>query len=139
MTSKQSVQVRESNLREKPSFLGKIIATVHYGDSLDVLKEEDAWTQVSFGSNRGWLHRSALTSVEIVVNPNANDVDRAANSDEIALAGKGFNKQVEERFKQQNKNISFTLVDKMEKDTLSEDEIQNFLKVGQLHPAGGEV
>jgi ABC-type Zn uptake system ZnuABC Zn-binding protein ZnuA len=85
------------------------------------------------------LHSSALSTVEIVVNPGASDINRAADSDEIALAGKGFNKQVEERFKQQNKKISFNLVDQMEGNTISEEAIQAFLLEGDLHPAEGEV
>lgn len=85
------------------------------------------------------MHSSALSTVEIVVNPGASDINRAADSDEIALAGKGFNKQVEERFKQQNKKISFNLVDQMEGNTISEEAIQAFLLEGDLHPAEGEV
>lgn len=137
MAANQSVQVRESQLRKSPSFLGKIVATVHYGDRLSVLKEEDSWIKVSADGTQGWIHSSAMTTREIVLNPNAGDLSRAADSDEIALAGKGFNKQVEEKFRQQNSNVNFDMVDKMESSTVSQEEIEAFLKAGNLQPAGG--
>lgn len=139
MSANQSVQVRESQLRKSPSFLGKIVATVHYGDRLSVLEDKDSWIKVSVDGTQGWLHSSATTTKKIVLNPNASDLSRAAGSDEIALAGKGFNKQVEEKFRQQNKNVNFDLVDKMESGTVSQEEIEAFLKDGKLHPAGGEA
>ena len=140
MSVNQSVQVRESQLRKSPSFLGKIVATVHYGDRLSVLEDKDSWIKVSsVDGTQGWLHSSATTTKKIVLNPNASDISKAAGSDEIALAGKGFNKQVEEKFRQQNKNVNFDLVDKMESGTVSQEEIEAFLKAGNLRPAESEV
>ncbi len=139
MATNKSIQVRKSQLRKTPSFLGKIKATVHYGDRLSVLEETDSWSKVNANGIQGWLHSSALTTKEIVLNPNAGDVSRAADSDEIALAGKGFNKQVEDKFRQKNKHANFKLVDKMEKNTISQEDIEAFLQEGNLHPAGGEA
>ncbi len=139
MSATQSVQVRESKLRKSPSFLGKIVTTVHYGDKLSVLEEKGAWLKASWKGSEGWLHSSATTTKDIIVKPNAGDISRAADSDEIALAGKGFNKQVEEQFRQQNKAVNFDMVDKMERSTVSQTEIEEFLKKGELHPVGGEV
>ena len=139
MSESQSVQVRESQLRKSPSFLGIIVTTVHYGDSLSVIKKKDSWFKVRFGDIQGWIHSSALTTMEIVVNPNAGDVAKAADSDEIALAGKGFNKQVEEKFRHQQKDVNFDMVDKMERSTVSLREIESFLKAGNLHSLGEEV
>jgi SH3 domain-containing protein len=139
MTTNQSVQVRESQLRKSPSFLGKIVTTVHYGDRLMILEDKASWIKVSANGTQGWLHNSAMTTREIVLNPNSGDLSRAANSDEIALAGKGFNKQVEEKFRQQNSHANFDLVDKMEGSTVSQEEIEAFLKAGNLQFSGGEV
>ncbi|AGF79079.1 SH3 domain-containing protein [Desulfocapsa sulfexigens DSM 10523] len=139
MTTSQSVQVRSSQLRKSPSFLGKIISTVHYGDRLAVLETKDSWLKVDARGNQGWLHSSAMTTKEIVLKPHAGDISKAADSDEIALAGKGFNRQVEKKFRQRNANANFNMVDKMEKSSVSQEEIEAFLKAGNLHPTGGEV
>ena len=140
MAEKKSVQVRESHLRNNPSFLGKIVATVHYGDRLSVVEEKSPWVKASINGKQGWLHDSALTTKIIELNPNAKSVSRAADSDEIALAGKGFNKQVEDKFRQTNTHANFAMVDKMETEmSISQKEIEAFLKQGNLHPQGGDA
>ena len=133
-----SVQVRDGQVRAKPSFLGAVIATVHYGDRLAVVQTKESWVEVTLaGSKQGWIHLSALTEKEIVLNPNAQQVSQAASSDELALAGKGFNKQVEEQFRKQNSQANFAGVDKMETFRISQEEVVQFLKAGDLKPQGG--
>ena len=133
-----SVQVRDGQVRTKPSFLGAVIATVHYGDRLAVVQSKESWEEVALpGSKQGWIHLSALTEKEIILNPNAQQVSQAASSDELALAGKGFNKQVEEQFRKQNSQANFAGVDKMETFRVSQEEMAQFLKAGDLKPQGG--
>ena len=140
MAEKKSVQVRESHLRNSPSFLGKTVATVHYGDRLSVVEDKSPWVKTSINGKQGWLHDSALTTKTIVLNPNAQAIAGATDSDEIALAGKGFNKQVEDKFRQTNTKANFAMVDKMEKSMrISQIEIEAFLKQGNLHPQGGDA
>jgi uncharacterized protein YgiM (DUF1202 family) len=138
MTKAMSVQVKQCQLRNKPSFLGKVVTSIDYGKRVDVEKEENSWAMVSLPKGgSGWVHLSALSEKEIVLNPNSQEIQEAASSDEIALAGKGFNKQVEEKFKQENKNIDFSWIDKMEKITVSQNEMQNFVSKGGLKPLRG--
>ena len=61
----------------------------------------------------------------------AGDVDAAATTDEIALAGKGFNQQVEDEYKSSRK-IDFTPVDRMEQRRESRDALLGFVKQGGL-------
>lgn len=139
MAKEMSVQVKQCQLRSKPTFLGKIITRLDYGDRVEVEQEENSWARVSSsGKNDGWVHISALTEKEIRLNPNSQDIKEAASNDEIALAGKGFNKEVEEKFKQENRNIDFTWIDKMEKIVISQDAIQDFVNQGTLKVEGGE-
>jgi len=140
MAETMSVQVRKSQLRNQPSFLGKIITELAYGDKVTVQEEKKSWVRVSDPKQgkEGWMHMSALTTKEIVLKPNSKDVEKAASSDEIALAGKGFNEQVEEKFKQENKSIDFSWIDRMEKIVISQQEKQSFLREGGLADMGGE-
>ena len=42
-----SVQVKEGELRAMPSFLGRIVARVAYGDRVNVVENRGAWKKVS--------------------------------------------------------------------------------------------
>jgi len=134
-----SIQVKKGEIRSTPSFLGIIVARVSYGDRVYVREERGPWVRIglSGNSNEGWIHTSVLTSKKIVLNPGAKDVQTAASSDELALAGKGFSKQVENEFKENNPNINYAWIDRMEKFVVSQKRIKQFLKEGELSPKGG--
>jgi len=137
--SMMSIQVKKGELRLAPSFLGKIVARLYYGDRVYVLEEKGSWRKVglSAGAAEGWIHASALTPKTIVLRAGAKDVETAASSDELALAGKGFNQQVESEFKAKNPNLDFAWIDKMETYVVSEEEMKQFLEKGRLSPEGG--
>jgi hypothetical protein len=79
----------------------------------------------------GWMHVSALTEQEIVLKPTDKDIQTAASSDELALAGKGFNKQVEDQYRKQAR-LDYAQVDKMEKIVVPPKYIREFIRVGRL-------
>ena len=135
-----SIQVKNGDVRSSPSFLGKIVGQLKYGDQVAVQNVKGSWYFIDRpeGSTDGWMHSSALSVKKIVLNPGASDAEQAASSDEITLAGKGFNQQVENDFKSKNPQVDFTWIDKMEKMTVSQNQIQAFIKEGQLAPKGGE-
>ncbi len=139
MAKTMSVQVKKCQLRKKPSFLGKVVVNLAYADRVTVKQKKNDWYEVIPVSNKngGWVHVSALSKKKIVLNPGSKDIKNAASSDELALAGKGFNKQVENDFKKKNKNADFKRIDKMEKIVVSSKEMQNFLKKGGLKVNGG--
>jgi len=134
-----SVQVKQSPVRTAPSFMARIIATLQYGDRVNVVSARGTWTQVFMATDglKGWVHSSALTRKKIVLKAGAADVNKTATSDELALAGKGFNKQVEGEFRNKNRDLDFARIDKMEKVTVAQDDIRAFLKEGAVSPQGG--
>ena len=134
-----SIQVKKAEIRSTPSFLGIIVVRVSYGDRVFVQEERGPWIKVGLkgNSNEGWIHTSVLTSKKIVLNPGSANVQTSASSDELALAGKGFSKQVENEFKGKNPNINYAWIDRMEKFVVSEKQIKQFLKEGELSPEGG--
>ena len=69
----------------------------------------------------------------------AEDVERAATTDELALAGKGFNSQVEERYRSDHPELDFTWIDRMETFGASAEEVRRFLDEGRLRPQGGAL
>jgi hypothetical protein len=66
------------------------------------------------------------------------NVQQSASSGEVALAGKGFNEQVEAEYKQQN-DLDYTMVDRMEQFTVSIDEVVLFVEQGELMLDGGDA
>jgi hypothetical protein len=146
-----SVQVQEGHLRSKPSFLGKIVTTLAYGNRVAVLEEQTDWMRVSLEKDstvNGWIHKSALTKKEIAFKA-GSEAGQVSDS-EIVIAGKGFNEQVEKEFKQKNPNLDYTWIDKMggnekqgipktEEFVVSQNKIQNFLKEGSLPTEGGSL
>ena len=133
-----SVQVKKGDVRSTPSFLGKIVARLSYGDPVRVQGAKGPWMLVDLvDSGNGWIHKSALTRKKIVLRAGQTDAQQTTDSDEIALAGKGFNEQVEGEFKAQNPNIDYTWIDKMENIVISRKQMLEFLQEGDLNPAGG--
>lgn len=139
MSKMMSVQVKESPVRAQPFFLGKILATVYYGDRLEVVGADGPWIKISKPGTGilGWLHNSALTTKKIVLKAGSSDVQEAATNDELALAGKGFNRQVEDEFKSRNPNLDFAWIDRMERIVVSQEEMEQFLDDGLLSGKGG--
>ena len=132
-----SVQVRAGQLREGPGFLNKVITALPYGDRVGLVSEDGDWSKVTSvkQGKTGWMHTSALTEQEIILNPTNKDVEQAAESDELALAGKGFNKQVEEEY-QKEKRLDYSKVDAMEKFSVDQKVIHAFIAEGELGRGG---
>jgi len=82
----------------------------------------------------GWIHGSALTVKKIQMAAGSQTAKVAASGDELALAGKGFNKDVEADFKAKNKNLDYTWVDAMGAMTITPQETVKFITDGELRP-----
>ena len=57
---------------------------------------------------------------------------QSVGSEEVALAGKGFSKEVEAEYKKQNQSVDYTWVDWMGQQTVSSERLVEFLKQGNL-------
>jgi len=138
MADELNVQVKSGKVRARPSFLGKIVATLSYGDKVTVIREDGEWVLAKHaGSPQGWIHISALTDDFIELSSGSADAETVASSDELSMAGKGFNSDVEAEFKTRNKDIDFTWIDKMEKIFISPEQMEGFLKMGGVVVPGG--
>jgi hypothetical protein len=138
--STMNVQVQNGTIRTTPSFLGKLVVSVVYGSSVEILKQQGDWFQVKSPQGQiGWMHKSALTKNKIAMSSGSTAAKTGASSDELALAGKGFNSDVEKEFKAKNKNLNFAAVDRMEKIKISPTEMQTFLQAGGIKPSEGGV
>jgi uncharacterized protein YgiM (DUF1202 family) len=132
LAAPMSVQIRNGKVRAKPSPLGSVVATVDYGAKVEAGTPQGTWYPVTTADGQtGWLQESALTRKAIVMRAGASDAATGASSDEVALAGKGFNQQVEDKLRKEGK-LDYTWVDRMSALTVSEDEMAQFLTQGHL-------
>ncbi len=130
-----SVQVRSSKLRSRPSFLGSTVAEVGYGAQMEVNSKRGPWFEVTAPDGEsGWLHESALSEDELVMVSGTIDADTGASGEEIALAGKGFNDQVENAYQEKHGDLDYTWVDLMEKMVITPEQAEIFLAAGQVEP-----
>ena len=136
----RTVEVKQTPMRDRPGFLGTPVVTLSYGDRIDVLGTRQDWTQGRFTvtGSEGWVHNSALTTKRIIVNPSTSDVERSATDTEVALAGRGFNEEVEARYREEQ-GLDFSYVDRIEEYAVPVEELAAFVAAGELNnPDGGE-
>ena len=129
----RSVAVRKGAVRVSPMPFGKIVATLGYGERVDVLGEQGLWFKVrdQRQGREGWMHSASLIAKAIVLKPGER-VGAGASEDELALGGKGFNAQVEAEYKARGKNLDYASVDWMERIQVSPEAMREFLAKGGL-------
>jgi hypothetical protein len=101
---------------------------LNYGDRVTVLQISGKYVEIRSASNssqRGWTATANLSAKQIV-SGNATISTR-----EVALAGKGFNQEVENTYKAKG-NLNYADVDNVEKLSVNETDLQKFLQDGRL-------
>lgn len=133
-----TVKVKTSQLREQPSFFGKIIRNVVYGEEVVMLEESASWVKVRHGASgaEGWMNKSALESGRLEIKAGTAKAGHSATSDEVSLAGKAF-QETEAAYQGSNPELDYRWVDKMETFSVSENEKKRFLKQGRINVEGG--
>lgn len=132
LAAPMSVQVRNCKVRATPSQLGSVVATVDYGATVQAGEVQNGWYPVTMPNGKtGWLHESALSRKPVAMRAGTGDAATGASSDEVALAGKGFNEQVEAKMRADGK-LDYTWVDKMSKLSVPADQIALFRAQGNL-------
>jgi hypothetical protein len=126
------VQVRESRVRSKPLFYASIVSPVRYGDKLLKVSEENGWVGVRVGGQQGYLPLSAV-SPKVIAFSTSDVASAQADSTELVLAGKGFNKATETSYKGTESGLRYDLVDRVEREAkASGAEVAQFVKQGGL-------
>lgn len=131
-------------LKEKASIRGKDFYVLVYAEVVVVEEEKDKWTFVHVKENpaiKGWISTSALSKRKIVANGRA----RFMEADEIALAGKGLDKSLNEIQKEQDisdiiakffgeteeKNY-YDFLENIDSTSVNQQELFDFIDDGKL-------
>ena len=133
-----TVQVKETIVRDQPSFTGKTTGVLKYGAQVSILEEKSGWARVTAdnGKLQGWIHGSSVTKKAVSLSSKGG-TGTGASSSEVSLAGKGFNQQVETQYRSQNAALDFASIDEMEKIRIRPEEANLFLSEGGLLPKEG--
>ena len=116
-------------LKTSTWFFAGTRGTLQMGDRVTVLQVNGTWAEVSSASNSslsGWTAVSNLSARQIVASTSS------ASASEVALAGKGFNQEVENSYKAEG-DLNYADVDKTEAITVSQDDLYNFIVDGHLN------
>jgi hypothetical protein len=128
------VKVQTTSLRKTPKFYGPVIQALQAGEKIEkITSQPDGWIQVkTSGGAVGWIHSSAVAVQKFDLMAMDKGLKTQASASEVALAGKGFNKQIEENYRAQHRDISFAEVDKMLLIKIAAAQLEEFMKQGRL-------
>lgn len=129
---KVSIQVRETAVKSAPNYLSGSVGTLKYGAQVDVVEEQDNWYKIS--SPAGWIPANAARKGKVDMNAEQKFSGTGVKHDEAALAGKGFNPQVEAQYKKDNANLAaaYVQVDKVEAIDVPDATVKQFIVSGKL-------
>ncbi|MCL1927615.1 MAG: hypothetical protein FWG07_02335 [Treponema sp.] len=124
------INVKSANLKSSTGFFASTTGSVAYGDEVRILAISGNYAQVrtTAGSKTGWIAKSSLTSKRIA----ASGSTANASAREIALAGKGFSPDVETQYKKENATSNYAAVDEMERISIADKDLLNFIEEGRL-------
>ncbi len=126
------VVTRENAVREQCRFFAPVKAKVSYGDALEVLSEEGDWFMVKFEEQEGCIHKSAITEKTLKKKKTSTATAETTTEEEVALAGKGFNPQVEKRYREEHPDAEFANVDYIEGIEVPDEALLEFIESGGL-------
>ena len=124
------VAVRTLNLKSSTGFFASTRGTLNYGDRITIIRVDGRNAEVRSAANSsltGWTPLANLTSRQVVAGATST-----ASASEVALAGKGFNAEVEQSYRSQHQNINFDEVDRVETIIVNEADLLRFLQEGRL-------
>lgn len=137
-----SVTVKKAAVKKSPRVFSSTVATLQYADRVKILDRANGWTRVELeGGRRGWLRDSDLNKPDLALRAGAQTVGVAASEEELTLAGKGFDSAVEKKYRQQNADVDYAWIDRMESYRPDDVALDRFLQQGGLmpHPGGAHA
>lgn len=128
-----AIAVQNQSIYPMPAFYASPVEPVSYGTMAVIDEINGEWYRITTALNQdGWIH---CTSVTGAIQTESGGVSASGDvtSDEIMLAGRGFNQDIEETYSGEHPDLDFTLVDNMETSwTVSPQQLYQFLVDGNL-------
>jgi len=126
------VTTRENAVRSDCRFFAPVKLKVALGDQLTVRGRKGDWYLVSARGVNGCIHKSAVESRSFAA-AGRGARSGSASADEVSLAGKGFNPQVEAGYRKSGAGLNYAAVDEITRITVSEKSLESFVLQGGLN------
>ncbi len=121
------LQVNSAKLMSQPSFLGKPVATVRRGEKLTVQDWNKTWFEVRSTKGKvGWINKRSVAEFERAELSSDGETSTGATGDEVEIAARGFSKDVEKKYRQNNAELDFRHVDRIEKLNVDVEKAAKF-------------
>jgi hypothetical protein len=128
-----TVQTLTAKLMKTPSFIGQTSAKLVRGDQLKFEEAQKDWYKATNAKGAsGWINKTAVVEKAVQLSTKPGGGSGGATADEVALAGRGFSKDVEEKYKSEHKDLDFSHVDKIEKLEVEPEELAKFAAEGKI-------
>ena len=131
------VITQEAMIRKDKRFFAPALIRAPFGAALEESGREGDWFRVSYQGKEGWIHKSAVQEQKFQLSSLAGGQAEEASRDEVALAGKGFNPEVEKAFRDKNPKMRYDLVNQVQAYRVEEQRLQAFIRAGNLREPGG--
>jgi hypothetical protein len=131
------VITQEAMIRTDKRFFSPALVRAPFGAALQELGREGDWFRVNYQGKEGWIHKSAVQEQKFQLSSLAGGQAEEASRDEVALAGKGFNPEVEKAFRDKNPKMRYDLVNQVQAYRVEEQRLQAFIRAGNLREPGG--
>ena len=137
MAAAVKVITQEAMIRTDKRFFSPALVRAPFGAALQELGREGDWFRVNYQGKEGWIHKSAVQEQKFQLSSLAGGQAEEASRDEVALAGKGFNPEVEKAFRDKNPKMRYDLVNQVQAYRVEEQKLQAFIRTGNLREPGG--
>jgi len=124
------VSVRDLELKASTGWFARTTGTIQYGDQVTVIEVNGRFVNVRSMVNQsitGWTASANFSTRQVV-----SGTTSTATAREVALAGKGFNAEVENSYRNQHGALNYDAVDRAEAVRVNDDELRRFLEEGRL-------
>jgi uncharacterized protein YgiM (DUF1202 family) len=124
------VAVQSVDLKAGTGFFANNTGKLNLGDRVTVIRVDGRFVEVRSAANAsvtGWTASANLSARQVVAGTAST-----ATAREVALAGKGFSQEIEQSYRNQNRNLNFADVDRVEAITVRDADLRRFLEAGRL-------
>jgi len=122
--STRFISVQSVTVKDSTGFFAKNLGNLSLGDEVTLISENGKWSQIRTAKFTGWVTSTSLSIRKIVAS------GTTASATEISMAGKGFSPDMELEYRKNG--LDYSMVDYMEKITIPNEELLNFITVGRL-------
>jgi hypothetical protein len=129
----QTIQVKEIDIKSSPNYMSSSIGKLTYGSKVEISATEGNWYRIV--TPPGYIPKTAVGRSAKSVDASKGYAASGVTHDETALAGKGFNPQVEGQYKKSSASLAaaYTQVDRVGRMTVSDSALQSFVANGKLN------